>query len=455
MATAIGTPDIKLERTAERPGPFLAWPEVGVVPLIVCALLLHPLGDAMTLQVGSLTVQWIDVGLAVVVGATAAAAMVCPPRLDMPAVAGTAVLVLSLVLAYPIVIGLAEGRAVESVLRQGRVAVYWASFFLVWQLVWNRRAARNLLLLISWLVGLGAAYALLAHVMGWEWENAMSVWVLGDQVISRGFGWWSAMPWYPYGAVIAIAYAWLSDAPRARRWPMGALGVALVVATLSTYIRGDLVGLLAGLSAVAALSWRTWDRFEVLWRRFRTAVPVALLVLATALAATWSSTGSVVRLVGIRALSIINADAYSGSGAATRKDRLTAMREGLRYAWDNWLGIGYGVPREGETRLFSRLTYWASHNFLSWTGFYLGLAGLVIAVAALVVIAWTLASVARHHGEHDWAPVAAFGVFAALVGQSLASTVFFDSMYQYPLVPVLLVIGLRSAVADRDQWLSP
>jgi len=425
---------------------FLGWPEIAVVPLLVTAMLTHPLDDLGNLQMDTLRVAWIDIGFGIVLMAAILVALVRPLDLAMP-VGTTPVLVLAFALAYPLLLGVLEGNPPENVLFHGRVVFHYASFFLLWQLIRDRRSSRNILLMVVFLATVAAAYAFLARIMGWQWHNAMSEVWFGSDVLSRGYGWWSAMEWYVYGAVIALSYAWIGDGPVLKRRVMGVVCLVLVAATVSTYIRGDLLGLAVGVVGVALLGSRTYTAFETLWRRFRSAAPFVGLVAAVVALATWNTAWPFLARVLLRMSSIVDPNLAGGVGAGTREERVTALRTGLSSAWHHPFGHGLGIPQEGLSVEWAKLQYYATHNGVAWVGIYAGLVGLILVGLALGVLVVLLGRIAIRQREEEWAPVAAFGVFIAMLAQSLSASVLFDSQFTYPLVAIVLVTALR--FADR------
>ena len=166
------------------------------------------------------------------------------------------VLLLCVVLVEPIAIGLIQGAALQSVLAPARVLAYYASFLVFVSLIKDRRGASNVLVMVLALSSVAALYLVYTRASGIVWVNGMSEVQLSAGNVSRGYGWWSATPWYPAGCLIALSFAWLSKATLKTRVAAALIALALMIATLSTLIRGDTIALAVGIAVVSIYALR-------------------------------------------------------------------------------------------------------------------------------------------------------------------------------------------------------
>jgi hypothetical protein len=436
---------------ARRKEAFLGWPAVSIVLVMFATAFYDPLSRVVSLSVAGIAIQPIDVALACVLVATLLYGLAVvrwkpAPRPLWP------ILALILLLAWPIVFGMLRGHELQTVMFQGRVVAYYALFFVYWQLIPDRRVSANLVLVVVGFAAVAAVYGLVARAAGWQWVSGMSGVVTAQGLtLSRGFGWWSAFPWYVWGAVAAFAYAWLGRASRRRRVFMALLSLALVASCLLTLIRGDVVGLALGLAVVVYAGLR--GRYANTWvsRRFWKGLPIALLVVVLAVVLGASFGGTYFSAVWERVSSIATpAVSASGSSAGTRELRIEAMRAGVTSSWQHPLGIGYGNA-PGQAAEMSALNYLAGHNQVAWIGYFLGMIGMVVAVVCILRIFVHLSRAMRSETAHEWAAVACTAILAAVVGQSLGAAHLFGSPYVYPMVPVILAVAWSFGRGSRDR----
>jgi hypothetical protein len=451
MATAEKTTLRSHAGAARGKATFLGWPAVSVVVVMLATALYDPLSRLGSISAAGVAIQPIDLALVCIVIATLLYGLATTrwkpaPRPLWP------LLTLILLLAWPVILGVWRDHELQTVMFQGRVIVYYALFFVYWQLIPNRRASASLILVVVAIAAVTAAYALVARVAGWQWINSMSGVVTAQGVaLSRGFGWWSAFPWCVYGAVAAFAYAWLGRASRNRRTLMALVSAALVASSLSTLIRGDVVGLVLGFVVVLYAGLRRQYAKAWIIRRFWKGVPVALLLVGLVLVLAVTIGGTYVDAVAERVSSIVApVVSASGSSGGTRELRIEAMRDGLASSVRHPLGVGYGNEpgREAST---SALNYLAGHNQVAWMGYFLGIVGILVALLCVVRIGVHLARSSRHEATYEWAAVASTAILAAILGQSLGAAYLFGSPHVYPMVPVFLAIAwvFGSVPGDR------
>jgi hypothetical protein len=430
---------------SERRRPFLGWPSISVVSMMLAAALYQPLSGMSALRMGNVTLQPIDIALFFVLSVVLLEALVRTdwkpvPRPIWPMVT------LILLLSWPIALGMTKGYGFQSIMYQGRVAVYYALFFAYWQLIPNKRIATHLLLTMIAIAVVGAAYGLFAHIMGFQWHNGMSNVPTSMGDLSRGFGWWSAMPWYVWGATIALAYAWLSTASFGKRLTMACVCGALVVSSLSTFMRSDLVGMVFGFGVVILFGLRDSQMWRRTVNRLWAALPVLALVVVLGVGIAYSVNKAYVSAVVERVRSLGGSTQTSSSVAeVTRQIRINAMADGVSSAVRHPLGIGYGyLPgREVDT---ATARYAAQHDVIAWVGYFSGIVGGGILVLCFTRLGFHLRRrvVAEH--EYGWAAISVAAVLAAMLGQSLGYTYFFDAPYGYVLVPLFLAMALTFGV---------
>ena len=425
--------------TSDRRRPLLGWPAIGIVSMMLGAALFQPLGQIGPLVVGGITVEPIDMGLFCVCAVMLLESLIRTEWKPLPRPVWPMV-TLILVLAWPIVVGFYAGNAFQSVMFQGRVAAYYVLFFAYWQLIPTKRIAANLLHTMVGIAVIAAAYGLLTHILGWQWQAGWSSVPTSQGNISRGYGWWSAMPWYVWGAIICAAYSWLSSASTGRRVVMACISGLLVVSTLSTFIRGDLVGIVLGFCFVAFVGLRpsaTWRRAV---KRLWVGLPVIALVVILGVGLAYSANKAYVSVVIERAMSIVGASQSAPSTAqVTAEIRIHAMSGGLRSAVNAPLGIGYGYPPGREADL-ADVNYLAGHNALAWAGYFYGLVGLGVLVLCFIGISLHFRRIVASEHEYGWAATAAVAILVAILGQSVGAAYFFGSPEVYVLVPIFLAM---------------
>ena len=412
-------------------------------PLIVFAAGYQPLIARGRLGVGTVAVEPTDIGIAI---ALCAAAVLWFRRGHPLSLRPEFLLVAGLVavLFAPVFIGLADGHSWQSSLYPARAAAALLVFFATWELVRDGAAAARVLTCVLVVALVGAAAGALAHVMGWQWSNAMSTVVTtAEGTISRGYGWWSAMPWYVYGSIVAVGIALLARTTPWRRRAAWVAAALLALSTVSTLIRGDFLGLVAGILALIVIVFLASTKGSPLRRRLVLAVATTACLLVVAVGAAAVVRPSAVRALGERTISIFVPSATSAYAQATRSDRVEAATYGVKASLEYPLGIGYGYPTPVLTLTEARGRYFATHSGIAWVGTYLGIVGGVLfalAAAALAVIA------VRHtlrSSRATWAAAAALGILVAMVMQSAAASVLFSDHYTYPLAPIVLAIALK------------
>jgi alpha-L-fucosidase len=422
--------------------------EAWLLPLIIAAAAYHPLTSKGRLTIGPVAIEPTDIGI----GLAILAALVLAIRRGRPKrlrsgqllVAGIIVLLFA-----PVFVGMADGHTWQSSFYSARAPFALLVFFATWELVRDVTAAVRVLTYVLVMALVGAFVGAFAHVVGWQWSNAMSVVITESSgVLSRGYGWWSAMPWYVYGAVVAVTYALLAQSTRRRRCLAWAAAALLAFSTVSTLIRGDLLGLLAGTACVAALVLGAAPRGGLLRRRLRTAVIVSACVIAGAAGVAALAKPSDVALLGERTVSIFLPRTSSNMAQATRSDRIIAAQYGIEAALRKPLGSGYGDTTSVPTVVESRVHYFSTHSGIAWLGIYLGLAGSLVFVATALALALLAVRNARRSIGTTWVAAASLGVLAAMVAQSVGTSVLFATHYTYPLAAIALAIALKPLPAN-------
>lgn len=413
---------------------------LATIPLLVGALLYQPLSE-LGLRAGSITIEPIDLPLLIALGVGLPEAI--RRRHSYWRTPETAAFIgIALVFLAPVFIGLAAGNDWQSVFRDARLFVAYISFFAILPLINDRRQITLLLWVVFWLVVVAAGFGAVAWVAGMEWASGMSVVPTKKGDLSRGFGWWSAMPWYPLGVVIGMAFVAMTDRALLRRASVLALSAFLLGSSLATLVRSQLVGVVFG--AVCVLVLTVLLRRDLGWRRLLLRGTAIVAVLAAAGAGfAWLLSPPSFEVLGERTASIVSSTA-SSSGASTNRDlRLVAIAGSAEFAVSHPFGAGYGRPAEGVGMQDYVQSYWSSHSGLAWPLFRLGWPGFALAAAAAVVL---LISVFRGLGRRAsglaWCPTATLGCVVALLGESVGASYPFAQMYTYPLVPLLLAMSV-------------
>ncbi len=429
--------------------------EAWLFPVIIVAAAYDPLTSLGHISLGSVGIEPTDVAIAVAL----IAALVFLLRDDRKTqVRPEHVLVAGIIALFvcPVFIGVADGHSWQSSVYGARVAFAQLLFFAGCVLVPNHKAGARVLGVVLLTALVGAAYGVLARAMGWEWDNSMSVVATGSgSVLSRGYGWWSAMPWYAYGSVVAVALALLGTMSSRLRWAAWLGAAFLAASTVSTLIRGDLLGLVIGAASLGAFAVVVSKRGSVLRRRVKFSVAVAAGLLIVALAVGVAVRPSVVSAVGERTLSIFVPQAASAMAQHTRGDRIEAAVYGLTEAQRYPFGSGYGTFTADPDLRESRSRYFATHSGVAWIGIYLGFVGGVTLLCAACLLAALALRNALRVGQRTWVVACAIAVLAAMLAQSLAASVLFADHYTYPLAPILLALALCPLVIETGKVPAP
>ena len=411
--------------------------EWAVIPLLLTAVLEDPISK-LGLSLSTIAIDPADLGVVFVCVYLVVLTASRRSQLRVPR-GHQAVLLLIVLLAMPIMTGLAHGHYWQTAFSGGKAALYYSSFYVCWLLIPSRRAANRILMVILGLAIGAAAYLLVARVQGWQWENLMSqVWTT-QGTVSRGYGLWSATPWYPAGCLIALSYAWLSPATIGRRVLSLTAAAALLVATLSTLLRGDVVALSAGLLVVILASLGPGRLAAA--ARSRVALTLCAVLIVLVCLSPILAHNSFVGVFVERTVSIVNPRASAQRAADTREYRFDAASRGLRYALRHPLGAGYGsrgpLPNSEE----DQMQRWGWHNFVAWLGFNGGIVGLTGVCIAWLLILRQVFRRLRAEEEQKWGITAVSAVLVCLTVQSLDANGLFVGRYVTGLAVVVLSLA--------------
>jgi len=421
---------------------------LAAVPLLVAAIFYQPLFE-LDLGIGSVRIEPIDLPmlLAVALGLPVAARM-WRELWRSPGV--VAMLAIVVVLALPILIGLAAGNDLQSVLRGARLTLAFATFVALLPLIAGRRQVRLLLWVIFWLTVVAAVFGGLARMLGVEWANGMSLVPVSGGVISRGFGWWSAMPWYALSVTMAAAYLMVCDSPPWRRAAILVIGAFVFGTSLATLVRSQLLGVVLGLLCVAVLL--VIVRRSLGWRRVVLRLGVVLVGLAAGgLFFAWALSPPTFTALAERTTSIVASGASSEAADVNRNLRVLAIQEAAAVASEHPFGLGYGRDSGAMSMHKVIRDYWSTHSGAAWPLFVLGWVGTALLAAALAfILVLAFRWIGSGTGE-GWSGVAVLGVTVCLIGQSAGASYAFSQMYVFPLVPILVAMALREATLRRSE----
>ena len=427
---------------------ILAAPHHTLLPLLVTSVAYQAFVEAFPLTVGGVFVEPTYIALAFLVTGVLLFAFRRPGPAGRAPIA-TEVGLFVAVLCVPALVGVVGGHELQSVLRAGRPAAFYAAFFVAWYLIRSECQVRWVMWAVAYLGLLAGGYLVLSRLMGWQWSNGMSLVELSSGVVSRGYGWWSAMPWYVYSSLILMAFAVHSREPRrVRMWALAGSALMLV-AVISTFVRGDFVGFLGGAAVVSLSAVTSSDGGSVTRRRLGVMVVASFLVVAALV--SFGQSVPLVRDATERITSIANPAATVTGAAGSREYRLVGIAIGWSNAVRHPFGTGYGYAQSGPTAKQLSDSQYASHGVLSWVGTYLGWVGGAFALVVMFLVALRVASrIQRASGPMNWTAVGAAAILAAMFAQGLSENVFFTFMPTYPLIPLMLVVVFRSSPKELD-----
>jgi O-Antigen ligase len=411
--------------------------DFAVIPLLLTAILEAPI-SRLGLHLFSITIDPEDLGL--VFAITYLIVLTASRRFQLRVPRGSSsVLLLIVMLAMPIVTGVAHGHYWQTSFAGGKVAFYYPCVYGCWLLIPSRRAANRILIVILGLALAAAAYLLIARVRGYQWESGMSGVPTTQGAVSRGYGMWSATPWYPIGCLIALAYAWLSHATVRRRVLALVAAAALLVATLSTLIRGDVVAISAGLLVLVLASLGPGRLAAAARSRIALTLCVVLMVLVCL--APILVHNSFVGLIIERTQSIVQPQASALKAANNREFRLNALSQGLRFASLHPLGYGYGSMAASPSSEEAQMQTWGYHNAIAWLGFNGGIVGLAGVCLAWLLICGEVVRRLRAEKDQRWGIVAVLAVLAFLTVESLDANGLFAARFAMGLAVVVLSLA--------------
>lgn len=408
-----------------------------LLPLLAAAVLFQPL-SGRPLSVATVTVYPIDLALVMIGLLWLALRIKRKQPLVFPKGHGY-LLLICVALVEPMVVGLARANGLQSAIAPARGVAYYLSVYVLIWLIKDARGAMRVLAMILALSCVAALYLVYTRIQGIAWVNGMSgVQLSNGTTVSRGYGWWSATPWYPAGSLVALSYAWLSDATGARRLIAGSLALALMVATLSTLIRGDLVALLAGVVLISLQALGV-SRLSKVARR-RVAVTVVVVGLIGISFYPLFGRTSIAQEIVSRTKTFF-ATGTSAAGTSSRDFRFHGVSAALGSAVSHPLGLGYGHQGAIAGAESAQVDMWSQHISVAWLAFYGGLFSLLVAV--LAVLGLTREVIARVRGaatEYVWVVTAASAMLGCLLVESLDSDTLFAEQFAFPLVVVLLAV---------------
>jgi len=250
-------------------------------------------------------------------------------------------------LLIPVLIGLAVGKPLGTVLRDVRVPLYYATMLPMLVVLRNHTDLHRLQRFIMFI----GFVSMLSSIGLWLASRFTSA---AESMVQRyGFGSLNVLgTWLLF---IAVASVLFGDAGLSRkRWA----GVLVVLGLIQTYVVNDVrstyVGVLGGLLFLACVPW-LWSRRSRLpvglrqrWLKWGIVVSGLLLVLMFSLGLAMAWSGLNVRdIVGnnmtLRRFYSLVDPTIEEYGLSNREDRLVAVSYGLEIGFNNYgLGLGYG-----------------------------------------------------------------------------------------------------------------
>jgi hypothetical protein len=351
-------------------------------------------------------------------------------------------------MALGMVRGRAQGAALDEVVRGGLSLFYWPILYFGFSRALRERGVdygRLLRGIVA--IGIGLTlYMFLMRVLNRPFESTnQAVGHLGQvetstgQVFHRDFGFWSAYIVYPIIALVA-----LGKLVYTRNRPLAWLVIASVsiIATLTTLIRSEIYGLIAGIAVVLLFSTKALDTRvgSAPSRSLATLVMVgSVMVGGGALLAAVSP--AFARAIGERSIPHFGQESKAAQENADY--RRQALTKGVSVASAHLGGLGIlSATQLGERGI--------DPGFLAHSGpatllIFLGWPGLI--AAALVLIGLAVDS-ARARAPGSWLHPVLLGVLVMLIGNSFGASGIVGQ--EFVIGIAAFFVALRFAAAEAD-----
>jgi hypothetical protein len=311
--------------------------------------------------------------------------------------------------------GIFGGYELISIIRLETPLIYAVGFYFGLSRIIRERAfeldkaVRNLLLVSLAFV----AYMALARLTNSPFETNETEGGLGTVVTTEGelrrdYGFASAFILYPVLAVAGAAYLLYNP----RRTALAAFVASVgILATLVTLIRGEIFGLVLGLTVIALLRTEAALKHAVRTR----AILAASFTLLIGGLAFWAISPTTAR--GVAERSLPGLAQQSRTAEATAEYRRDAIAAGFEAAKREPAGVGL-VPAQSLTAVSSVESGQVAHSGITTMLVYAGWIGLVAAVLALVGI---LRASFRMPRPVPWLHPFFVGTVVVLAGYSVAA----------------------------------
>jgi hypothetical protein len=344
--------------------------------------------------------------------------------------------------------GVSGGASLDSVVRYASPLFYWPVLYFGFSRVLREVGVNHTRILHGILtVGITLiAYMFVMRILNRPFESLDStrghlggVVASSGQVFHRDFGFWSAFIVYPIIALIGLGKLLYAEKRELAWLAVAGLGF---VATLTTLIRSEIYGLVAGAAVLFLLSGRAFAGGRAMGARSRMATLMMIVSLVLGCGAVVASVSpSFAGVIAERSIP------HYGQESQLARDnaqyRLDALETGSSVA--NAHSAGLGII--SEEQLYNRgidpgfLVHSGPATFL----IFLGWPGLV--VAALILVGLFRDS-SRIRSRSPWLHSLLAGVVVMLVGNSFGAVGIVGQ--EYVMGIAALVIAFRFAAVDAE-----
>lgn len=375
------------------------------------------------------------------------------PRHRLPASRGlskltlTAFAVWALFMVAAMARGADQGATTDSIVRYASPLFYWPILYFGFSRVLRETAVNHARVLRGIVIAgvLLIAYMFLMRLLNRPFESLDStrghlggVVASSGEVFHRDFGFWSAFIVYPIVALIAVGK--LIYARRNEMTWLAVAGLGLI-ATITTLIRSEIYGLVAGVAVLFLFS-----RGVLAERGGGVRSPIATLMM---IASVILASGAILAAVSPGFAEVVAERAIPNYGSQSERARdnaeyrRDALLKGVSTANEHAVGLGIISAEQLEQRGIDP-------SFLVHSGpatllIFLGWPGLV---AAGLVLVGLLRDSFRVRSRNPWLHPALAGILVMLVGNSFGAAGIVGQ--EYVIGIAALVIAFRFAAVDAE-----
>jgi uncharacterized membrane protein YwzB len=350
------------------------------------------------------------------------------------------------------VLGMVRGRAhgaqLDEVVRGGLALFYWPILYVGFSRVLRERGVDfGRLLRVIVAIGLGLTlYMFLMRLLNRPFESTSpGIGHLGQvetstgHVFHRDFGFWSAYIVYPIIALIALGKL-VYTRNRALAWLV--IASVSIIATLTTLIRSEIYGLIAGIAVVLLFSTKARDtRIGGSPSRRLAALVMVGSVMVGGAAALAAVSPAFARAIGERSIPHVGRE--SPTAQENAEYRLQALTTGTSVAGNHLLGLGILSAAQLDEHGID--TGFLAHSGPATLLIFLGWPGLIAAVLVLVGLA---IDSARARVPGSWLHPVLLGVLIMLVGNSFGAAGIVGQ--EFVIGIAALFVALRFVAAEAE-----